>query len=84
MRTRSITASWTGFVHGLVPPEKQHEQLDRTLLRQGIYQVVCLEAPYLRGDAASHLADIKMRYSSGDTLSVLFEAASPVNTSRTA
>ena len=84
VNTWVITASWTGFVHGLVPQEKQHEQLDRTLLRQGIYQVVCLEAPFLRGDAASHLAEIKARYSSGDTLAVLFAAAAPAKQTRSA
>jgi AcrR family transcriptional regulator len=80
VNTWVITASWTGFVHGLVPPDKQHEELDHTLLRQGIYQLVCLEAPYLRGDAAGHLAEIKQRYSAGDTLSVLFSAATPQGT----
>lgn len=84
VNTWVITASWTGFVHGLVPQEKQNEALDRSLLRQGIYQVVCLEAPYLRGDAAGHLAEIKARYSSGDTLSVLFAAAAPAAQTRSA
>lgn len=75
VNTWVIAFSWTGFVHGLVPPERQSEELDRTLLRQGIYQIVCLEAPYLRGAAEDHLAEIKARYSQGATLALLFAAS---------
>jgi len=72
MNTWVMAASWASFVHSMVPAERRDEELDRTLLRQGIYQIVCLEAPYLRGDALQHLAAMKARYSAGDTLELLF------------
>ncbi|WP_111657710.1 TetR/AcrR family transcriptional regulator [Isoalcanivorax indicus] len=74
VNTWVLTASWASFVHSLVPPDRQSEALDRTLLSQGIYQVICLEAPYLRGEAADHLEDMKARYrmGRGDTLDLLF------------
>jgi len=72
MNTWVVAASWAGFVHGMVPLERHDEALDRTLLRQGIYQLVCLEEPYLRGVALEHLAAMKARYSSGTTLDLLF------------
>ena len=71
VNTWVLAASWAGFVHSLVPQQRRDEELDRTLLRQGIYQMVCLEAPYLRGEAREHLADMKARYSAGDTLDLL-------------
>ena len=76
VNTWVLAASWASFVQSLVPPERQNEALDRTLLRQGIYQIICLEAPYLRGEAAAHLEEMKARYrvGSGDTLGLLFGA----------
>lgn len=41
------------------------EPLTEDMLRQGIYQVICLEAPYLRGEAARGLGDLKASYSNG-------------------
>lgn len=72
VNTWVLAASWAGFVHGLIAPERHNEELDRTLLRQGIYQIVCLEAPYLRGEALAHLDVMKARYGSGSTLALLF------------
>src|SRR5690606_20743196 len=71
-----LAASWASFVHGLVPRERQSESLDRTRLRQGIYQIICLEAPYLRSEAAAHLEEMKSRYREGgsDTLGLVFGA----------
>ena len=52
------------------------EALDRTLLRQGIYQIICLEAPYLRGEALDHLDAMKQEFRTGDTtMDLLFAAA---------
>ncbi|MBZ2189097.1 TetR/AcrR family transcriptional regulator [Alcanivorax sp. JB21] len=76
VNTWVLAASWASFVHSLVSPARQNEALDRTLLRQGIYQIICLEAPYLRGEAQSHLAMMKARYSDQgtDTMALLFGA----------
>lgn len=74
VNTWVLAASWASFVHSLVPPDRQSAALDKTLLSQGIYQIICLEAPYLRGEAAAHLDDMKVRYrvGNGDTLDLLF------------
>ena len=77
VNTWILVANWTGFVHALVPGDQLDEALDRTLLRQGIYQILCLEAPYLRGEARSHLREMKDHYRHGDhsTLELLFRPA---------
>lgn len=76
VNTWVLAASWASFVHSLVSPARRNEALDRTLLRQGIYQIICLEAPYLRGEAQDHLAEMKARYSEQgtDTMALLFGA----------
>ena len=74
VNTWVLAASWTGFIHALVPGEQLDEELDRTLLRQGIYQILCLEAPYLRGEAETNLQAMKDNYRDGEhsTLELLF------------
>jgi len=62
VNTWVLAASWAMFVQSLVPNDARSDELDRTLLRQGIYQIVCLEAPYLRGEALAHLEAMKQQY----------------------
>lgn len=82
VNTWVMAASWAMFVQSLVPNEKRSDELDRTLLRQGIYQIVCLEGPYLRGEAREHLEAMKARYGSSEgTIGLLFgELALPTVT----
>lgn len=47
--------SSTGFFNFVEP-------LTEDMLRQGIFQVICLEAPYLRGEAREGLDALKARY----------------------
>lgn len=77
VNTWVLAASWGGFVHSLVPGPERDEDTDRVLLRQGIYQIVLLEAPYLRGDALVHLEEARARYrsSAGSTLDLLLSDA---------
>lgn len=77
VNTWVLAASWAGFVHSLVPGPERDEHTDRMLLRQGIYQIVLLEAPYLRGEALTHLEEAKARYRSprGTTLELLLTNA---------
>jgi AcrR family transcriptional regulator len=64
VNTWVIVASWAMFVQSMVPDDHRDLDRDRKLLQQGIYQVVCLEAPYLKGEALEHLDSIKARYGS--------------------
>lgn len=75
VNTWVLAASWSGFTHGLNPEIAGDETLDRRLLRQGIYQIICLEAPYLRGEALDHLDAMKREYRmDGSPLDGLFGA----------
>ena len=78
VNTWVLTVNWTGFVHGLLTEARRDEHSERVLLRQGIYQLICLEAPYLRGEALVHLEATKARYQAGgqDTLELLFPPVS--------
>ncbi|ASK35847.1 TetR/AcrR family transcriptional regulator [Alloalcanivorax mobilis] len=73
MNTWLLAASWPGFTHGLNPDAAGDENLDRALLRQGVYQIICLEAPYLRNEALDHLDAMKSEYrASAATVDLLF------------
>jgi hypothetical protein len=56
-----VTSSWISFLHtsGLFGDSGI---ISRDLLRRGIYQIVLLEAPYLRGEARDKLPELKQRY----------------------
>ena len=77
INTWVLVVNWTGFVHGLLSSDQRDDDSEKRLLGQGIYQVVCLEAPYLRGDALAHLDAVKARYQAGGagTLDLLFAPA---------
>lgn len=81
VNTWVLAASWTGFVHSLIPVDAREDRLDRVLVSQGIYQIICLEAPFLRGEALEHLQAMKERYAEGaNTLALLFSSASRPDT----
>ena len=56
-----VTSSWISFLHtsGIYG---KNEDISRDLLRKGIYQIVMLEAPYLRGEAQDKLPEMKHYY----------------------
>jgi len=56
-----IATSWVNFLSTTGFFGFQ-EPLTQDMLRQGIYQVICLEGPYLRGEAQAGLAELKARY----------------------
>lgn len=72
VNTWVLAASWIAFVQSISMPSLRDEEQHRQLLQQGIYQIVRLEAPYLRGEALSHLETMCARYRLGDTLTLLF------------
>lgn len=57
-----IITSWISFLHtsGMFGST---ENISRDLLKRGIYQIIQLEAPYLRGEAQAKLPEMKARYS---------------------
>ena len=57
-----LATSWTGFLHTTAAHTGDARLLSETMLRYGIYQIICLEEPYVRGDALQHLPEIKSRY----------------------
>lgn len=56
-----VTSSWISFLHtsGIYG---DNEVISRDLLRRGIYQIILLEAPYLRGEARDKLPEMKRYY----------------------
>lgn len=73
INTWLLATAWPGFTHGLNPDAAGDEHLDRELLRQGVYQIICLEAPYLRGEALDHLDAMKREFRASDaTTDLLF------------
>ncbi|MDI1301448.1 MAG: TetR/AcrR family transcriptional regulator [bacterium] len=56
-----ITTSWISFLHtsGIFG---HSGTISRDLLKRGIYQIIQLEAPYLRGEAREKLPEMKARY----------------------
>lgn len=57
-----IATSWTTFLHTTAAHTGKAGLLSEDMLRYGIYQIICLEEPYLRGDALAHLDEMKARY----------------------
>lgn len=57
-----LATSWTTFLHTTAAHTGQQNLLTEQMLRYGIYQIICLEEPFVRGDALQHLPDIKARY----------------------
>lgn len=58
-----ITSSWISFLHtsGIFT---ENGDITRDLLGRGIYQIIQLEAPYLRGEARARLPQMKAYYRS--------------------
>ncbi len=56
-----LTTSWASFVvsSGFFGEEVV---LNQSLLRRGIYQIICLEAPYLQGEALEKLPELLRQY----------------------
>lgn len=71
VNTWVLMSSWAALVHGLRPDAAADEALDESLMRHGIYQIICLEEPFLRGETREHLEEMKARYRAADTTSAL-------------
>jgi len=58
-----ILTSWISFLHtsGIFGDA---DAINRDLLKRGIYQIIQLEAPYLRGEALEKLPEMKAQYAS--------------------
>lgn len=62
VNTWIIMSSWASLVQGLRPDAAADEALDKRLMRHGIYQIICLEEPFLTGEAREHLEEMRARY----------------------
>ena len=71
VNTWVLMSSWASLVHGLRPDAAADEALDEALMRHGIYQIICLEEPFLRGETREHLEEMKARYRAADDTSTL-------------
>jgi len=71
VNTWVLMSSWASLVHGLRPDAAADEALDESLMRHGIYQIICLEEPFLRGETREHLEEMKARYRAADDTSTL-------------
>lgn len=56
-----VATSWVNFL-STTGFFNFSEPMTEDMLRQGIYQVICLEAPYLRGEALAGLEALKAAY----------------------
>lgn len=61
-----ISTSWSSFLHTTGIYEAEAD-LDRGMLKRGIYQIICLVAPYLRGIALEQLTQMKQLYAQSET-----------------
>lgn len=71
VNTWVIMSSWASLVHGLRPDAAGDEVLDERLMRHGIYQMICLEEPFLTGEAREHLEEMRARYRGADNTSAM-------------
>ena len=71
VNTWVLMSSWAALIHGLRPDAAADEGLDERLMRHGVYQIICLEEPFLKGEAREHLAEMKARYRAADNTSEL-------------
>lgn len=64
-----LTTNWASFVvsSGFFGEEVA---LNQSLLRRGIYQIICLEAPYLQGEAVLKLPELLKQYGEEATQTV--------------
>ena len=67
VNTWVLMSSWAALVHALRPDATANEALDESLMRHGIYQIICLEEPFVRGEALDHLDEMKARYRSPES-----------------
>ncbi len=71
VNTWVLMSSWASLVQGLRPDALDDEALDEVLMRHGVYQIICLEEPFLQGEAREHLEEMKARYRSGESTPAL-------------
>ncbi|MEQ3724258.1 TetR/AcrR family transcriptional regulator [Alcanivorax sp.] len=62
VNTWVMMSSWAAMIYGLRPDAAADEGLDERLMRHGVYQIICLEEPFLQGETRAHLAEMKARY----------------------
>jgi AcrR family transcriptional regulator len=57
-----IATSWISFLHSTAIHAGYQDAITEGMIRRGIYQIICLEEPYLRGEAIGNLRELKAKY----------------------
>lgn len=62
LNTWVIATSWTTFLHVSAATNGAGSVVTKAMIKRGVYQIICLEEPYVRGEAALHLPEIQAYY----------------------
>ena len=60
-----IITAWSGFLQAVALPDQRNSVLNRARLKRGIYQIICLEEPYLSPEVKGRLPELKALYLDG-------------------
>lgn len=60
-----IITAWSGFLQAVALPDQRNSVLNRSRLKRGIYQIICLEEPYLSPDVRTRVPELKAFYLDG-------------------
>lgn len=60
-----IITAWSGFLQAVALPGQRNGALNRGRLRRGIYQIICLEEPFLSPDVRKRVPELKAIYLDG-------------------
>lgn len=60
-----IITAWSGFLQAVALPDQRNSVLNRSRLKRGIYQIICLEEAYLSPEVKARLPELKALYLDG-------------------
>lgn len=60
-----IITAWSGFLQAVALPDQRNGALNRSRLKRGIYQIMCLEEPFLSEEVKAKLPALKAEYLDG-------------------
>lgn len=60
-----IITAWSGFLQAVALPANRDQVLNQSRLKRGIYQLICLEEPYLSEEVRKRVPELKAFYLEG-------------------